>query len=64
MEPFIVIRKKPEYTQVGSNPKISIDKATYIKLSEIAAQSNQSISQIAIKAIEYASKFLKYVDEE
>lgn len=61
--PFLVTRRKRGYSQDVQHPKISIDKTTYEALQEVAYQSKESISQIAIRAIAYAICNIEYTDE-
>lgn len=63
-EKFIVVRKRKEYTQSGSTPKISVDKATYDALKDVAAESGYSLSEIARQAIAFALDRLEWCDEE
>lgn len=60
---FILTRKRRSYKQIGENPKISIDRQTYIKLQEAAAETGLSISAIAKQAVDFAFARLKYVEE-
>jgi len=61
---FILVRKRREYTQSGTNPKISVDKQTYEALQSVAAESGRSLSEIARQAIGFALERLSWVDEE
>ena len=45
-DPFILTRKRREYTQNGATPKISIEQGTYQKLQYAAVESGRSISEI------------------
>lgn len=63
MDKFIVVRKRRDYTQTVSNPKISTDAATYQQLVDVAEISGMPISEVARQAIAYAMERLKYVDE-
>ena len=61
---FIVVRKRKEYSQSGPTPKISVDKATYDALKDVAAESGHSLSEIARQAIAFALERLQWCDEE
>lgn len=63
MDDFIVVRKRKDYRQATTCPKINTDAATYQRLAEVAAESGQSVSEIARQAIAYALDRMKYADE-
>lgn len=60
---FVVVRKRREYTQAGQTPKISVDKATYDALKDVAAESGHSLSEIARQAISFALERLEWCEE-
>lgn len=62
-DPFILTRKRRNYTQSGATPKISIDQGTYQKLQYAAVESGRSISEIARMAIGYAMGRLEWAEE-
>lgn len=63
-DPFIVTRKRREYTQSGHAPKISVDRETYGALQRVAVESGISMSRITIQAISFALDRLEWCDEE
>lgn len=63
MEDFIIVRKRKDYAQTITNPKISTDAATYRRVAEVATESGLTISEITRQAIHYALGHLKYADE-
>ena len=63
MEDFVIVRKRKDYKQATTCPKINTDLATYQRLAEVSAESGQSISEIARQAIAYALERMRYADE-
>ena len=63
MDDFVVVRKRKDYQQKTNCPKINTDAATYARLASVAAESGQSVSEIARQAIAYALDRMKYADE-
>lgn len=63
MDKFLLTRKRREYVQSGPTPKVSVDRETYIRLQEMAAETRLTISAVAKKAIEFAAERLEYVEE-
>lgn len=60
---FILTRKNREYTQSVANPKISVDRATYKALQQVAVESDRSLSDIARQAIAFALERLEWCEE-
>lgn len=63
MDDFVVIRKRKTYAQSTTCPKINTDAVTYQRLAQVAAESGQSISEVARQAITFALDHMKYADE-
>lgn len=62
-DPFIMTRKRREYTQNGQTPKISVDRATYDSLQRVAVESGLSLSEITRQAVAFAMERLEWCDE-
>ncbi len=60
---FILVRKPREYRQGDKRPVVRVSLQTYGKLSEWAAETGIPISEIANRAVEYASRHMVFVDE-
>ena len=64
MDKFILTRKKRNYTQGNADfPTIKIDKVTYCRLQEIAAETGLSLCAVAKQAVQFAFDRLEYVEE-
>ncbi len=59
---FILVRKPKDYRQTDKRPTVRVSLETYKKLSEWAAESGISISELANMAVDYADKHLVYVN--
>lgn len=60
---FVLVRKQRDYKQTDKFPKIRVPLETYEKMTEWAAESGLSISELARRAVEYADRHLAYVVE-
>lgn len=59
---FILVRKPRDYRQTD-RPTVRVSKDTYKQLSEWAAETGISISELANMAVDYAGRHLAYVSE-
>lgn len=62
-DPFIMTRKRVDYQQKTTNPKVSVNRATYEALQRVAVESGLSMSEVTQQAVAFALERLEWCDE-
>ena len=61
-DPFIMTRKRRDYSQKDEYPMARVNKATYDALQRVAIESESSMSEVTRKAVAFAMDRLEWCD--